>query len=522
MDLNLNLLLGILTLAWSLPLLWGQAKNHFQWARGWGTKTVLCLLLLSVGYLACPDYAGYLGFGVFGLLILAPALAVKRSKYLLMKQCYGASYRWALLAQVLHPWDGTWTLACMVKALWMAFQGDLAGAEVLIRKVDGQFPAEAQFARIMMLSLSGHWEELAEWARSVSPAGVAAKHPALSLAYLRALCEAGDLNTALAAYRDLADLLAKLEFLPAASVTLLAHAGQEQAVRQLLARSPKAYSREGVESTLALAQAAAGDWASARATYESLRQSPNPVTRQHAERRLRERVPVAQQILSPEGRQALEALLLEIEQEDLYGEHDIGLAPVSSLLTTLNALVFTLAGVVAGGAYQPGLYQWGVLSPLACLYGEWYRVLSYQFLHQGLLHIGMNLMGLWYLAPFVERHLGKLRFLLLYLASGALAGLCIVYATAQGWMPVRVYLGASGSIMGLVGATAAILWRGWRRDRAPLARSRLTGVAVMVVLQVVFDHLVPRVSGEAHLLGLTWGLLLGVLLLHTLPERDPD
>ena len=66
--------------------------------------------------------------------------------------------------------------------------------------------------------------------------------------------------------------------------------------------------------------------------------------------------------------------------------------------------------------------------------------------------------------------------------------------------------------MGMVGATAAVLLRGWMRERARAASRRLQWVLTIVALQVMFDAFTPEVSSTAHLAGMLCGFGLGLLL----------
>ena len=85
--------------------------------------------------------------------------------------------------------------------------------------------------------------------------------------------------------------------------------------------------------------------------------------------------------------------------------------------------------------------------------------MTYQYLHSGLMHIGFNMLVLWFMGPIVERQLGSRRFMALYTASGVAAGLLFlllvpVFRESPGGASL---IGASGSILG-VDAAAAILF----------------------------------------------------------------
>ncbi|MFE2105396.1 rhomboid family intramembrane serine protease [Kitasatospora sp. NPDC059463] len=79
-------------------------------------------------------------------------------------------------------------------------------------------------------------------------------------------------------------------------------------------------------------------------------------------------------------------------------------------------------------------------------------VLSALFLHAGWLHLLGNLLFLHVFGPTVERRLGRARFLLFYLASGALTTYGFALAEAHSADATRVLIGASGAISAALGA----------------------------------------------------------------------
>lgn len=76
-------------------------------------------------------------------------------------------------------------------------------------------------------------------------------------------------------------------------------------------------------------------------------------------------------------------------------------------------------------------------------------LITSQFLHGGLLHIGFNMLYLWIFGNNIEEELGRTKFLFFYLVCGALAALTQWFFSAQSTIPS---LGASGAIAGVMGA----------------------------------------------------------------------
>jgi membrane associated rhomboid family serine protease len=79
----------------------------------------------------------------------------------------------------------------------------------------------------------------------------------------------------------------------------------------------------------------------------------------------------------------------------------------------------------------------------------WEAVFVSMFLHGGWLHIGGNMLFLWVFGNNVEDKLGRLGYLLFYLAAGVVASLAQLAASPQAVVP---NLGASGAIAGVLGA----------------------------------------------------------------------
>ena len=76
-------------------------------------------------------------------------------------------------------------------------------------------------------------------------------------------------------------------------------------------------------------------------------------------------------------------------------------------------------------------------------------LITSQFLHGGLAHIGGNMLFLWTFGDNIEHDLGHFKFLLFYLICGILAGLTHWFFAMQSGVPT---LGASGAIAGVMGA----------------------------------------------------------------------
>jgi rhomboid protease GluP len=183
------------------------------------------------------------------------------------------------------------------------------------------------------------------------------------------------------------------------------------------------------------------------------------------------------------------------------------------LLIAVNLIIFGIEIKLGGSTDLNVLEQLGGLVPERVLAGEWWRVINANFLHYGWLHIGTNMLALYVLGRLIELSKGIVFFLTVYFVSGIGSMTTFVLFAAQTNNLNVLVIGASAAIMGLVGTILAISIQLWLRHRNALTTKNLGQVILIIILQFVFDNLVPQVSFQSHLFGLTIGLALSSFLL---------
>ncbi|MEB3228899.1 MAG: rhomboid family intramembrane serine protease [Synechocystis sp.] len=182
-------------------------------------------------------------------------------------------------------------------------------------------------------------------------------------------------------------------------------------------------------------------------------------------------------------------------------------------LVGLNLAMF-LGELAQGGSQNlDSLQALGALDPLAIQQqGEWWRVITANFLHYGYLHLGVNLFALAAIGTLMERQLGPGRFLCLYLGSGggAMALMAVYLIGIQDYN--RLVVGASAGIMGLFAGLGVHYFQMWQRYPSPWTRQRLYVFGGLIIFQFVLDFQLPDVSVMSHGFGFAMGMLLTVLL----------
>jgi rhomboid protease GluP len=151
--------------------------------------------------------------------------------------------------------------------------------------------------------------------------------------------------------------------------------------------------------------------------------------------------------------------------------------------------------------------RWGGLYKPAVEHGEYWRLVTFQFLHAHISHLALNLVGLWWFGRMVENLFGTRNFLVIWLLSGIMSGISEVL-----WSQSLMSIGASGSVMGVFGAATGAIFRCKDLLPANIRRNELSWMFKLALLQVILDQIVPHVAVFAHLGGLVSGLILGLLL----------
>jgi rhomboid protease GluP len=305
---------------------------------------------------------------------------------------------------------------------------------------------------------------------------------------------------------------------------LFAFTGQVDLTRQLLGEASEGFSEETRAYCLAVADQYASDLVHARLGFGKLRQARDAQLRAQAEERFKS-LAHAEPELSPSAQTQLVvsyfARAFTSKQNLLLNRSVSG---AQRLFTTL--LIVVNSAVYVFGSY-PGWVdtreqfgeRWAFFAP-DILAGQWWRTITYLFVHAGALHLLMNMGGLWVLGPFVERAFGRLRFVAIYLFSGCFGSAVYLALTYYGAIKPEDLVGASGCIMGLLGASVAVMLRAWVRQRASVAKQLLFRLLAIVLLQVLFDHYTPQVAGLAHALGLLGGFIGGLLLHEVVSPRQ--
>lgn len=187
---------------------------------------------------------------------------------------------------------------------------------------------------------------------------------------------------------------------------------------------------------------------------------------------------------------------------------------VTRTLIAINVIVFVAE--TAGGASLGGcsgvacgtVWNHGVLfGPDITQQHQYWRLLTVGFLHDGLFHIIVNMVSLYWVGMVLEPAIGAVNFTVVYFVS-LLAGSFGALLFSPGIPSV----GASGAIFGIFGALIVVAYR----RGIPIWQS---GLGFVLVLNLIISFTFRGISIGAHLGGLVAGLIAGALVVELAERR---
>jgi membrane associated rhomboid family serine protease/tetratricopeptide (TPR) repeat protein len=178
---------------------------------------------------------------------------------------------------------------------------------------------------------------------------------------------------------------------------------------------------------------------------------------------------------------------------------------VTLALTVLNIVVFAVAEAHGSTQTADTLLRFGALRRTEVWNGEWWRLLTYAFLHIGTMHLFVNTWFGFRLCIAMEHELGHVEFLLLYVLSGLAGGAASVIGHNT------ITAGASGALFGLIGARYARWWVQTGSLRELFKHPRFRQDIIIVLLWFVLGAYVGF-DNWAHGGGLVFGTIFGLAL----------
>lgn len=147
------------------------------------------------------------------------------------------------------------------------------------------------------------------------------------------------------------------------------------------------------------------------------------------------------------------------------------------------------------------------LAPLIIDYGQYYRLFTSMFLHFGIEHLFNNMLVLFFIGDNLERAVGKVRFVIIYLLSGLGASvLSCIYNYSKG--EVVVSAGASGAVFGVIGALLYVVIV----NKGRLEDMTSTRLGLLALFSLYHGYTESGIDNLAHIGGFLSGIVIAFLL----------
>ena len=174
-------------------------------------------------------------------------------------------------------------------------------------------------------------------------------------------------------------------------------------------------------------------------------------------------------------------------------------------LIVINIAVFFILTMFGDTEDAVFMLQHGAMYEPNIIEGhEYYRIFTCLFLHFGITHLLNNMVLLGALGWNLELEIGKVRFVIIYFASGIIGNIVSLFYDLTLEQPA-VSAGASGAIFGLMGALLYVVIA----NRGRLGRLSGRGMLVMVILSLYFGLTSTGVDNLAHIGGLVLRISAG-------------
>ncbi len=180
---------------------------------------------------------------------------------------------------------------------------------------------------------------------------------------------------------------------------------------------------------------------------------------------------------------------------------------VTFILIAVNVIVFLIMEVMGDTESAIFMMEHGAIYPPYLLEnGEYWRLLTATFMHFGMSHLLNNMVLLGSAGQILERAMGKIKFLLLYLIGG-IGGSLLSYGQMVYNGDYKVAAGASGAIFGIIGALVWIVIVHKGKYETLTGK----GLGIMIVLCLYYGISAGNVDNWGHIGGLVMGFVISII-----------
>ncbi len=180
-------------------------------------------------------------------------------------------------------------------------------------------------------------------------------------------------------------------------------------------------------------------------------------------------------------------------------------------IISINILYFIIMIIMGVDPINPSAYSihffGGNFGPDILIKGEYWRLLTSNYIHIGFMHLLFNMWCLYAIGIELERMIGSQYFIIVYTLSGICGSLCSCFLNYN-----IIGAGASGSIFGISGALLIIIYYLDQSSNNDV-QYNYSPLLFFIIYNTLFGFMVPGIDNAAHIGGLVFGFIFGLLII---------
>lgn len=154
------------------------------------------------------------------------------------------------------------------------------------------------------------------------------------------------------------------------------------------------------------------------------------------------------------------------------------------------------------------IYNYGI-SPNLLKDKQFYRLITFLFLHSGITHLLSNILSLYIFGTRIEKYLGKLAFCLIFLIGGFFSGIFSVIFTKS------YSIGASGAIFALESATLYFSIK----EKIKLDGLDYYTIAIFSIIGILASFTDSSIDNAGHIGGFIMGIIICYIYYKTIYKK---
>ncbi|MEN3929748.1 rhomboid family intramembrane serine protease [Microvirga sp. W0021] len=501
MSSNISFLFNTAVLSLILLII-GRMQNGLD--RLWVTKHTVLIAAAGLAYwFEVPD-AGYILFGLSCIFVILPLLCVIAARRLNERGSLFSNYAHKLFT-ILHPSGTAQYDAKLTQAL---AEKDRATQYRMLEALEQGDGFNAYIARLYRLRYMNLWEEIL--ALPFPSDDYRYAKPIYGLFYLQALGQTNQVDRMFTWYREHKAVLEGTPMQEPALMALLIFSGAYVELEDFRTASHMMIPDEDWHWSVSFTKLKAGHENERSVLHALAEDVHDPIRKKLMLQSINRGSTVS---ATPGDREFLTHELAAFVTDKKLPRKSAPTIPVVLSLIIANLIMFGLEFMQGAPDDIKTLVELGGLWPPYVFDGEWWRLGSALFLHLSWFHIGFNMMALYLIGEELERWIGSLKTLVVYLGGGLLSSFFALWMMEFGYARMAVLVGASGAVFALLGALSVYVLADWIVKRRADKKRQLFAITLVILAQTAMDFVATDVSFSGHLGGFVAGALIGAIFI---------